>query len=233
MEKSSISEEKYSLLHKVLSPSLDPTKSWFALNSVLCSGKPSRLCSLGFAQVFSDEYRQVELDDLVSDDGVPASASWFSAPCRRSEKVYVASAFGLILGILRQNALQGIPFINSDKFRRMLAWINKFDLRERDEEPHEIQRLKCLTEALQGQLSARSKELLALRAQMSCEKGPLCLVYHQLHQAPQARQNQKARHYPSNTSRQNPRREKGLCWNCEATKTFLLPSRRKKSGRQQ
>lgn len=69
MEKSSISVEKYSLLHKVLLPSLDPTKSWFALNSVLCSGKPSRLCSSGIAQVFSDEYRQVELDDLVTNDG--------------------------------------------------------------------------------------------------------------------------------------------------------------------
>lgn len=90
MEKSSISKEKYYLLHKVLSPSLDPTKSWFALNSILCSGKPSRLCYSGFAQVFSDEYRQVELDDLVSNDGVPASASWFSATCRQSEKVYVA-----------------------------------------------------------------------------------------------------------------------------------------------
>lgn len=100
----------------------------------------------------------------------PSTASWFSATCRQSEKVYVVSAFGLILGILRQNSLQGILFINSNEFRRMLAWINKFDLHERDKGPHEIQHLKCLIEALQGQLSATSKELLPLQAQMSCER---------------------------------------------------------------
>ena len=103
METSNIGKAKCPLLQKVLSPSLDPKKSWFALNSVLCSAKPSTLCSSGFDQVFSDEYRQVELDDLISDDGVPASASWFSVAGRQSEKVYVASAFGLILSILRQN----------------------------------------------------------------------------------------------------------------------------------
>ena len=38
------------VLRRVLSASLDPKKSWFALNSALCSGKPFRFCSLGYAR---------------------------------------------------------------------------------------------------------------------------------------------------------------------------------------
>ena len=94
MEDSSGSETSDPLLHRVLSASLDAEKSWFALNSVKCGGKPSRFCSSGFAQAFPDEYRQIALDDLVGCDGFPAPASWFSASSRRAENVYVASAFG-------------------------------------------------------------------------------------------------------------------------------------------
>lgn len=79
MECSSGGETNGRLLKRVLSVSLDPKKSWFALNSALCSGKPSRFCSLAYAQVFPDEYRQIDFDDLLGDNGVPASASWFSA----------------------------------------------------------------------------------------------------------------------------------------------------------
>jgi len=116
------------LFHRVLSASLDPKKSWFALNSTLCGGKPSRFCSFGYAQVFPDEYRQVEFDGLFGDNGVPASASWFSSSGRRIDKVYVASAFGLVLGILRQKSLDELPFIHSDEFQMIVAWINALDL---------------------------------------------------------------------------------------------------------
>lgn len=105
---------------------MDPKKSWFALNSALCIGKPCRFCSLGYARVFPDEYRQIEFDDLLGDNGVPASASWFSADGRRTEKVYVASAFGLVLGILRQKLLDELPFIHSEDFQRIVSWINAF-----------------------------------------------------------------------------------------------------------
>ena len=113
-------------LQRVLSASLDPKKSWFALNSTLCSGKPSRFCSLGYTRVFPDEYRQVDFDDLVGDNGVPASASWFSADGRRTEKVYVASAFSMLLGILRQKSLEELQFIHSEDLQRIVSWINAF-----------------------------------------------------------------------------------------------------------
>ena len=128
MECSSGGETNGRLLKRVLSVSLDPKKSWFALNSALCSGKPSRFCSLAYAQVFPDEYRQIDFDDLLGDNGVPASASWFSADGRRTEKVYVASAFGLVLGILRQKSLDELPFIHSEDFQMIVSWINAFNL---------------------------------------------------------------------------------------------------------
>ena len=115
MEDSSGSETSDPLLHRVLPASLDAKKSWFALNSVKCGGKPSRLCSSGFAQVFPDEYRQIALDDLVGCDGFPAPASWFSASSRRAENVYVASAFGLVVGILRQKTLDA-PILSNGGF---------------------------------------------------------------------------------------------------------------------
>lgn len=99
---------------------------WIQLNSALCSGKPSRFCSLGYARIFPDEYRQVEFDDLVGDNGVPASASWFSADGRRTEKVYVASAFSMLLGILRQKSLEELQFIHSEDLQRIVSWINAF-----------------------------------------------------------------------------------------------------------
>ena len=127
MEDSSGSETSDPLLHRVLSASLDAEKSWFALNSVKCWGKPSRFSSSGFAQVFPDEYRQIALDDLLGCDGFPAPASWFSAASRRAENVYVASAFGLVVELLRQKTLDA-PFFQTEDFQLISAWINGFSL---------------------------------------------------------------------------------------------------------
>lgn len=51
---------------------------------------------------------------------------WFSADGWRTEKVYVASAFGLVLGILRQKSLDEQPFIHSEDFQMIVSWINAF-----------------------------------------------------------------------------------------------------------
>ena len=112
------------VLQRVLSASLDPKKSWFALNSALCSGKPSRLCSLGYARVFLDEYRQVEFDDLVRE--FPRPRVGFRPTADEQKKVYVASAFVMLLGILRQRSLEELPFIHSEDFQRIVSWINAF-----------------------------------------------------------------------------------------------------------
>ena len=151
-------------LYRVFSSSLDPERSWFALNSGLCSSKLSRFCSLGYVRVFSDGYCQVKFDNLCDGSGYPASASWFSASGRRNEKVYVASAFGLDVGILRQKLLEDVPFVKWKYFQPLVAWINAFDpnCNQDVEEPNEVQ---CRVESSQGQVSAVSRENLTWESQ--------------------------------------------------------------------
>ena len=96
------------------------------LNLALCSGKPSRFCSFGYAWIFPDKYRQIQFDDLLGDNEVPASASWFWADSRRTEKMYIASAFGQVLGILRQKLLDELLFLHSEDFQMVVSWINAF-----------------------------------------------------------------------------------------------------------
>lgn len=120
-------------LHRVFSSSLDNSKSWFALNFSLCGCKPSRFCTLGYSQVSPEEYRQIDLDDLLTDGGVPASSIIFSESGRRSEKVYVASAFGLTVGLLRQKSLADVRFIKSNEFKALVSWVNAFGLRNHNE----------------------------------------------------------------------------------------------------
>ena len=115
-------------LHRVFSPSLDPKKSWYALNFALCDCNPSRFCSLAYARVFPNEFRQVNLDHVYTESGAPASPSWFSDSGRRLEKVYVASAFGLTVGIIRQKSLADVKFLQSADFQALAAWVNNFDI---------------------------------------------------------------------------------------------------------
>ena len=85
--------------------------------------------------MFPNEYRQINLDDLCSADGIAASATWFSDSGRRNEKVYVASAFGLTVGILNQKSLADVQFIQSNEFRALVAWVNAFDLNQNEVQP--------------------------------------------------------------------------------------------------
>ena len=85
-------------LNIVFSPDLKPEKHWYALNSTLCGCKPSIFCSTVSAKTFADEYKHVSLEDLRGEDGAQVSFHWFCSH-RSSKKVYVASAFRLLLGI--------------------------------------------------------------------------------------------------------------------------------------
>ena len=111
------------LLHRVFSSQLDPEKNWYALNSNLCSSKPSVFCSTLSAQTFPEEYKQVALENLRGKDGTTASFRWFCSH-RSSENVYVASAFGLLLGILRLKSWSSCHFMKSDYFKAVVSSIN-------------------------------------------------------------------------------------------------------------
>jgi len=110
-------------LHQVFSPQLDPEKNWYALNSDLCCSKPSVFCSTVSAKVFPEEYKQVALGNLRGNDGTLASFRWFCSH-RSSEKVHVASAFGVLLGILRLKSWSNCHFMKSDYFKAVVSSIN-------------------------------------------------------------------------------------------------------------
>ena len=115
-------------LHRVFSSLWDANKSWYALNSSLCCCKPSMFCSTEFAKVFPEEHRQFNSSEVFGEDGAPASLRWFSSNGRHSEKVYVCSTFGFVLGILRQNPLRQVQFLKMEHFKVVVSWINSFDL---------------------------------------------------------------------------------------------------------
>lgn len=48
-------------LNRVFSSSLDPSKTWYALNTALCSCKPETFCSSSSAKLFADEYHPPEV----------------------------------------------------------------------------------------------------------------------------------------------------------------------------
>jgi len=91
------------------------------------------------------------LDDLVGCDGFPAPASWFSAASRRAENVYVASAFGLVVGILCQKALDS-PFFQREDFQLIRAWINGFNLVSLELHPQVSRQLLPPLQARQNQI---------------------------------------------------------------------------------
>lgn len=157
-------------LKKVFSSSLDAKKTWYALNTKLCSCKPSTFCSTSSAKLFSDEYRLVNLADLYGDGGVPASFRWFCS-YRRSEKVHVASTFGLVLGILRLKSLEDCHFLKSDHFKALVSSINSLQLNlgDRPRSADEM-RLKSHIAAIEAQLSSAAKEVLSLRSELRSQQ---------------------------------------------------------------
>ncbi|XP_067021392.1 uncharacterized protein [Acropora muricata] len=110
-------------LKRVFSPHLNPEKHWYALNSRLCCSKPAAFCSTSSANLFPEEYKLVFLNDLRGEDGAQASFRWF-CPFRSSEKVYVASAFGLSLGILRLKSWSNCLFMKSDYIHCLKSVLN-------------------------------------------------------------------------------------------------------------
>ena len=76
----------------------------------------STFCSSSSAKLFADKYQVIDLSNVRADGGVPASYSLFSSS-RRTEKIHVVTAFGLLLAILQQRTLEDCPFIPSNYFK--------------------------------------------------------------------------------------------------------------------
>ena len=85
-------------------------------------------CSTESAKLFCDEYKQLHFGEVFRETGAPASSSWFSSDGRRTDKVFVRTTFGFVLGILQQKSLSKVPFVDTDQFKALVVSINSSDL---------------------------------------------------------------------------------------------------------
>ena len=115
--------KKESSLYRVFSDHLDPNKCWYALNSSLCASKPSQFCSTASALEFPEEYKFVTLGDLRAKDGSQVPSRWFCST-RNMQKVYVATTFGVLLGILRLKSWASCQFVYSEQFQSVVRDLN-------------------------------------------------------------------------------------------------------------
>lgn len=91
-----------------------------------------------------------------------------------SDKVHVATAFGLILGILRLKTLEDCPFIKSQYFESVVSLLNAkafdLDLESSRADTPELIRLKSHVLAIENQLSSASQEILSLHEKLKSFK---------------------------------------------------------------
>ena len=144
------------------------------MNTNLCCVKPSTFCSSATAKLFDEEYALVFFEDLRRKDGVSTSSKWFyGSKGLRSDKVHVATAFGLFLGILRLRSLKDCPFIKTRYFESVVLWLNSkaFDfLQSSGADTPELIRLKSHVLAIENQSSVASQEILSLHEQLKTLK---------------------------------------------------------------
>lgn len=154
-------------LHKVFASCLSPKNTWYALNSTLCCTKPCTFCSSATAKLFPAHYQHVNFDDLYGENGSPASFKWFCSH-RRSEKVYVATPFGLLLGILRLKNFEECPFIQTEAFKTA---VEEFSFNSSHSTTKNLmeEHWKSHSKTMETALSSAAKEIVALRAQLQVQ----------------------------------------------------------------
>ena len=163
------------VVNKVFSFALNQSKIWYALNTELCCSKPVNFCSF-VSKVFHEEYHHVVFEDLRDENGVIPPFKWFNAH-HRPEKVYVASAFGLLVGLLRLKKLEDCAFLRTEEFACIKDAINARGL---DSQPNidlfksyssatseaSTHNLTARVKALEGQLTSAAEEIVSLRAKL-------------------------------------------------------------------
>ena len=211
-------------LHRVFSPHLDRKKCWYALNSSLSCSKPSVFCSTVTAESFPDEYKLASLDELLDEDGAPASFRWFCS-YRSSENVYVASAFGLLLGILRLKSLSICPSVKSKYFKSVVSCINGRGFDGTDALEDASGKLSCLQsqEGAQPVTSAQNINLPtppSTPVQPNDRSPPICKI-------PPNSESPRAANRGPNLA--NPRKKKRSIEQLKVDQDLSPPSKRKKS----
>ena len=117
-----------SMIHRIFSPSLDPQRTWFALNDEFCVVPPRKFCSNNIFDMFPEEVCRVNIVDLQDENGGPVPLSWFNKGAKAAETLYAGTTFAVLAGNLRRKNLGEGEFFKSEFFQHLRRALNRADL---------------------------------------------------------------------------------------------------------
>ena len=123
-----ISPSVLKMIHRIFSPSLDPQRTWFALNDEFCVTPPRKFCSNGIFDMFPEEVCRVNIVDLQDENGGPVPLSWFNKGAKAAETLYAGTTFAVLAGNLRRKNPGEGEFFKSEFFQHLIRALNKADL---------------------------------------------------------------------------------------------------------
>lgn len=116
------------MIYRIFSPSLDPQRTWFALNDEFCAVPPRKFCSNGIFDMFPEEVCRVNIDDLQDENGGPVPLSWFNKGVIAAETLYAGTTFAVLAGNLRRKNPGEGEFFKSEFFQHLRRALNSADL---------------------------------------------------------------------------------------------------------
>ena len=126
-----ISPSVLRMIHRIFSPSLDPQRTWFALNDEFCVVPPRKFCSNGIFDMFPEEICRVNIVDLLDENGGPVPLSWFNKRAKAAETLYAGTTFAVLAGNLRRKNPGEGEFFKSEFFQHLIRALNRADLLSR------------------------------------------------------------------------------------------------------
>ena len=119
------------MIHRIFSPSLDPQRTWFALNDGFCVVSPRKLCSNVIFDMLPEEVCCVNIVDLQDENGGPVPLSWFNKGAKAAETLYAGTTFAVLAGNLRRKNPGEGKFFKSEFFQHLRKALNRADLLSR------------------------------------------------------------------------------------------------------
>lgn len=110
----------------VFSPSLDHDRRRYALTNKICCGPCKQFANTSLEKQFPNHISRIPPNKLTTENGDKCLPKHFDSG-RRKENVFVATAFGITGGLIRQKDLRGFACI--PQFQSLVDHINEFDLR--------------------------------------------------------------------------------------------------------
>jgi len=113
-------------LIRVLAPSLDSSKNWFAIPSQLMrDGKKSDFLTSDVTKFFPGEIRELNLSELRTHEG--QTLNFAALGPRKGDRAVVASMIGLLAKTLRMKDPSSSKFFKSEEFSELRRHINSSD----------------------------------------------------------------------------------------------------------